>query len=148
MTVSYSFEHNVMKNQGGKKVKVSQSIVDGDKGVTVRFLSKTDNDKDFKKVRAMEKDGKMTVTTKMGEGEEKNQEMTLEEFLKMAKADKDLDFVVEYMKKRILGGAKRTVRKSSKKTSRKGSKTGGAKKTVRKTSRKSSRKSSKKTSIK
>lgn len=147
MTVSYSFEHNVMKNQGGKKVKVSQSIVDGDKGVTVRFLSKTDNDKDFKKVRAMEKDGKMTVTTKMGEGEEKSQEMTLEEFLKMAKADKDLDFVVEYMKKRILGGARRTARRSSKKTSKKGSKktskSGGAKR-VRKTSRKSSKKTSRK----
>ena len=151
MTVSYSFEHNVMKNQGGKKVRINQSIVDGDKGVTVRFLSKTDNDKDFKKVRAMEKDGKMTVTTKKGEGEEKNEEMTLEEFLKMAKADKDLDFVVEYMKKRILGGVKRSVRKSSKKTSRKGSKktskSGGAKR-VRKSSKKTSRKSSKKTSRK
>jgi hypothetical protein len=36
------------------------------------------------------------------------------EFLKMAKKDEDLDFVVSYMKKRLRGGAKRTVKKTSK----------------------------------
>ena len=127
MTISYSFEHNVMTNMNGKKVKVNQSIVDGDKGVTIRFLSKTDNDKDFKKVRAMEKDGKMEVSTKMGEGEEKKQEMSLKDFLDMAKNDDDLKFVVEYMKKRILGGVKRSVRKSSKKTKIKSSSKNSAK---------------------
>jgi len=137
MTISYSFEHNVMTNLNGKKVKENKSIVDGDKGVTVRFLMKTDTD--FRRVKAMEKDGKFTVSTKKGEDEEKTSEMTEAEFLKMAKADKDLDFVVEYMKKRIRGGAKRTSRKSSKKSSKKG----GAKR-VRKTSKKTSKKTSRK----
>jgi hypothetical protein len=137
MTISYSFEHNVMTNLNGKKVKESKSIVDGDKGVTVRFLSKTDSD--FRRVKAMEKDGKFTVSTKKGEEEEKVTEMSEKEFLDMAKKDKDLDFVVEYMKKRIRGGAKRTVRKSSKK----GSKSGGVRR-VRKSSKKSSKKTSRK----
>ena len=141
MTISYSFEHNVMTNMNGKKVKVNQSIVDGDKGVTVRFLSKTDTD--FKRVKAMEKDGKFTVSVKIGEGEEKVSEMSESEFLKMAKGDKDMDFVVEYMKKRIRGSASRSVRKTSKKGSKKTSKSGGAKR-VRKTSKKSSKKTSRK----
>ena len=136
MTISYSFEHNVMTNLNGKKVKESKSIVDGDKGVTIRFLMKTDTD--FRRVKAMEKDGKFTVSTKKGEDEEKGTEMTEAEFLKMAKAE-NLDFVVDYMKKRIRGGARRTVRKSSKKSSKKGSKSGGARR-VRKTSKKTSKK--------
>ena len=141
MTISYSFEHNVMTNVNGKKVKENKSIVDGDKGVTIRFLMKTDTD--FRRVKAMEKDGKFTVSTKKGEEEEKVTEMSEKEFLDMAKKDKDMEFVVEYMKKRIRGGAKRTSRKSSKKSSKKG----GAKR-VRKTSKKTSRKTSKKTSRK
>jgi len=141
MTISYSFEHNVMTNVNGKKVKENKSIVDGDKGVSVRFLMKTDTD--FRRVKAMEKDGKFTVMTKKGEEDEKTTEMTEKEFLEMAKKDKHMDFVVEYMKKRIRGGARRTVRKSSKKSSKKTSKSGGARR-VRKTSKKSSKKSSRK----
>ena len=141
MTISYSFEHNVMTNVNGKKVKENKSIVDGDKGVSVRFLMKTDTD--FRRVKAMEKDGKFTVMTKKGEEDEKTTEMTEKEFLEMAKKDKDMEFVVEYMKKRIRGGAKRSVRKSSKKSSKKGSKSGGARR-VRKSSKKTSKKTSRK----
>jgi len=141
MTISYSYEHNVMTNVNGKKVKENKSIVDGDKGVSVRYLMKTDTD--FRRVKATEKDGKFTVMTKKGEEDEKTTEMTEKEFLEMVKKEKEMEFVTEYMKKRIRGGAKRTVRKSSKKSSKKGSKSGGARR-VRKSSKKTSKKSSRK----
>jgi len=140
MTISYSFETSVMTNLNNKKNKEKKSIVDGDKGFSIYFLSKTENDAQFKKIKAMEKGGKVTVSTKMGEGEEKIQDMTEAEFLKMAKADKDLTFAVEYLKSRIRGGVKRTVRKTSKKTTKKV----GGRKSSKKTSRKSSRKTSRK----
>jgi len=146
MTISYSFETSTMTNVGGKKHKETKSIVDGDKGVTVYFLRKTDTD--FKKVKAIEKEGKFNVMVKVGEGEEKVSEMDEKEFLKMAKGDEDLEFAVSYMKKRIRGGARRTVKKGSKKASKKGSKKGGSKKKsskkVVKTRKASSRKVSKK----
>jgi hypothetical protein len=123
MTVTYSFESNVMTNLNGEKTREKKSIVDGDKGVTVYYLRKTDSN--FKKVRAMEKDGVFAVSMKIGE-DETTKDMDESEFLKMAKKDEDLDFVVSYMKKRLRGGAKRTVRKTSK--------------VVKKTSKKTSRK--------
>lgn len=144
MTISYSFETSTMTNVGGKKQKETKSIVDGDKGVTVYFLRKTDTD--FKKVKAIEKEGKFNVMVKVGEGEEKVSEMDEKEFLKMAKGDEDLEFAVSYMKKRIRGGARRTVKKGSKKVSKKGGskkKMAGSKKVV-KTRKASSRKVSKK----
>ena len=130
-----------MTNVGGKKHKETKSIVDGDKGVTVYFLRKTDTD--FKKVKAIEKEGKFNVMVKVGEGEEKVSEMDEKEFLKMAKGDEDLEFAVSYMKKRIRGGARRTVKKGSKKGSKKGGSKKASKKVV-KTRKASSRKVSKK----
>ena len=118
MTVSYSFETKTMTNIGGEKKKESKSIVDGDLGIKIFYLKKTDSD--FKRIRAEEKDGKFTVVVKKGE-DENSQEMDEKEFLKMAKNDEDLDFVVSYMKKRIRGGARR-VKRTSKKTSKKTSK--------------------------
>jgi hypothetical protein len=131
MTIAYSFETSTMTNVGGKKHKESKSIVDGDKGVTVYFLRKTDTE--FKKVKAIEKEGKFHVMVKVGEGEEKVDEMDEKEFLKMAKADDDLEFAVSYMKKRIRGGARRMIKKVSKK---KASKKGGSKKVRKKGSKK------------
>jgi hypothetical protein len=125
MTITYSFETSTMTNLNGKKQKETKSIVDGDLGVSVYFLRKTDND--FKKVKAVEKDGKFSVVTKIGE-DENTQEMDEKEFLKFAKADEDLEFAVSYMKKRLRGGlkrvakAKKTTKKASKKASKRGSK--------------------------
>jgi len=137
MTITYSFETSTMTNMGGKKNKETKSIVDGDKGVTIYFLRKTDSD--FKKVKVIEKEGKFNVMVKVGEGEGegKTTEMDEKEFLKMAKADEDLDFVTSYMKKRLRGGAKRVVKKGSKKASKKMSKKmGGSKKVVKTRTRK------------
>jgi hypothetical protein len=111
MTVTYSFESNVMTNLNGEKKREKKSIVDGDQGVTVYYLRKTDSA--FKKVRAQEKAGVFSVSMKIGE-DETTKDMDEAEFLKMAKKDEDLDFVVSYMKKRLRGGAKRTVKKTSK----------------------------------
>jgi hypothetical protein len=134
MTIAYSFETSTMTNVGGKKQKESKSIVDGDKGVTVYFLRKTDTE--FKKVKAIEKEGKFNVMVKVGEGEEKVSEMDEKDFLKMAKADDDLEFAVSYMKKRIRGGARRMIKKVSKKASKKPvkktTKRGGSKKCSKK----------------
>jgi hypothetical protein len=145
MTIAYSFETSTMTNVGGKKHKESKSIVDGDKGVTVYFLRKTDTE--FKKVKVVEKEGKFNVMVKVGEGEENVSEMDEKEFLKMAKADDDLEFAVSYMKKRIRGGARRMIKKVSKKaskkpvkkTTKKGGSKKGSKKVVR-TRKASSRK--------
>ena len=147
MTIAYSFETSTMTNVGGKKQKESKSIVDGDKGVTVYFLRKTDTE--FKKVKAIEKEGKFNVMVKVGEGEEKVSEMDEKDFLKMAKADDDLEFAVSYMKKRIRGGARRMIEKKKvskkaskkpiKKTTKKGGSKKGSKKVVR-TRKASSRK--------
>ena len=150
MTITYSFETSTMTNMGGKKNRETKSIVDGDKGVTIYFLRKTDSD--FKKVKVIEKEGKFNVMVKVGEGEGegKTTEMDEKEFLKMAKADEDLDFATSYMKKRLRGGAKRVVKKGSKKASKKGSKKmskkmGGSKKVVKTRTRKvGSKKASKK----
>ena len=51
MTITYSFETSTMTNLNGKKNKETKSIVDGDKGVTIYFLRKTDSD--FKKVKVI-----------------------------------------------------------------------------------------------
>lgn len=122
MTVTYSFETSTMTNKNGEKKRESKSIVDGDQGVMIKFLKK--DDKNFKRVKASEKEGKFTVTTKVGE-EERVEELDEKEFLKMAKADKDLDFVIDYMKNRQRGGGvrrRRVVKKTSKKMSKKMSK--------------------------
>jgi len=122
MTVTYSFETSTMTNKNGEKKRESKSIVDGDQGVMIKFLKK--DDKNFKRVKASERDGKITVTTKIGE-EEHVEELDEKEFLKMAKADKDLDFVIDYMKNRQRGGGvrrRRVVKKTSKKMSKKMSK--------------------------
>jgi len=124
MTISYSFETSTMTNVGGKKHKESKSIVDGDKGVTIYFLRISEND--FKKIKAIEKEGVFNVMVKKGQ-EENSKDMDEKEFLKMAKADEDLDFVISYMKKRIRGGARRTVKKGSKKVTKKGTKKGSKK---------------------
>ena len=139
MTISYSFETSTMTNVGGKKHKESKSIVDGDKGVTIYFLRISEND--FKKIKAIEKEGVFNVMVKKGK-DENVKDMDEKEFLKMAKADEDLDFVISYMKKRIRGGARRTVKKGSKKMSKKGSKKGSKKvsKKVVKTRKANSRK--------
>lgn len=139
MTISYSFETSTITNVGGKKHKESKSIVDGDKGVTIYFLRISEND--FKKIKAIEKEGVFNVMVKKGK-DENVKDMDEKEFLKMAKADEDLDFVISYMKKRIRGGARRTVKKGSKKMSKKGSKKGSKKvsKKVVKTRKANSRK--------
>ena len=147
MTITYSYETSTMTNLNGKKNKETKSIVDGDKGVTIYFLRKTDSD--FKKVKVIEKEGVFNVMVKKGEGEgnEQTQELDEKEFLKMAKGDDDLDFAVTYMKKRLRGGAKRSVKKGSKKMSKKmgGSKKAGSKKVVKTRARKAgSKKVSKK----
>ena len=128
MTITYSFEQSKMSVEDGKKKKIAYSIVDGDKGATYYYLSKTDDS--FKKVKIMEKDGKFEVTMKVGE-DEKKMSLDAAELKKLVKADKDLAFIEEHMKTKKGG-----KRRSSKKTSKKGGASGGKRRSSKKTTKK------------
>ena len=117
MTITYSFEQSLMTVVNGEKKRTNYSIVDGDKGATYYYLRK--DEKSFKKIKIIEKDGQFEVKSKVGE-EEKSEVLDEKAFKSLIKEDKDLDFVVEYLKnKKKSGGAKKTSKKVSKKTSKK-----------------------------
>jgi len=126
MTISYSYEQSEMKVVDGQKTRHSHSIVDGDKGATYYFLSKSE--KAFKKVKIIEKEGVFEVKMKVNEDEEKSMSLSLAELKKMVKGDKDLSFIEEYMKETKKGGK----RKSSKKV---GGATGGRRRVSKKVSK-------------
>jgi len=122
MTVTYSFEQSVMKVVNGEKTRTIRSIVDGDQGASYKYLKKEGNS--FKKVNIKESEGKFQVKMKVNDGEEQSMEVDEKGFKEMIKKDKDLEFVVEYLKdrKRSGGKMKRAAKASSKKTSKKSSK--------------------------
>jgi len=122
MTVTYSFEQSVMKVVNGEKTRTIHSIVDGDQGASYKYLKKEGNS--FKKVNIKESEGKFQVKMKVNDGEEQSMEVDEKAFKEMIKKDKDLEFVVEYLKdrKRSGGKMKRAAKASSKKTSKKSSK--------------------------
>jgi len=62
MTITYSYEQNLMTVTNGEKKRVAHSIVDGDKGATYYYLHKDNSS--FKKVKIVEKEGKFEVTPK------------------------------------------------------------------------------------
>ena len=114
MTISYSFEQSVMKVVNGEKTRVSHSIVDGDKGATFYYLNK--DAKSFKKVKIIEKEGKFEVKMKLSDGgEEQSMELDDKGFKDMVKKDKDLAFIVDYLKEAKKSGGAR-AKKTSKKT--------------------------------
>ena len=121
MTISYSYEQSLMTVTNGEKKRVSHSIVDGDKGATYYYLHKDNSS--FKKVKIIEKEGKFEVKTKINE-DEKSDVLDAKEFKDLIKKDKDLAFIVDYLKNTKTGGSKvkRSSKKVSKKTSKKTSK--------------------------
>lgn len=128
MTITYSFEQAHMTVENGNKKRTNFSIVDGDKGATYYYLRK--DDKSFKKIKIVEKEGQYEVKSKVGDAE-KSEVLDEKAFKSLIKEDKDLDFIVEYLKnKKKSGGAKKTSKKVSKKTSKK------VKRTSKKTSKK------------
>jgi hypothetical protein len=124
MTITYSFEQALMTVVNGEKKRTNYSIVDGDKGATYYYLRK--DEKSFKKIKIIEKEGQFEVKSKVGEAE-KSEVLDEKAFKSLIKEDKDLDFIVEYLKnKKKSGGAKKTskkVKRTSKKVSKKVKKT-------------------------
>lgn len=126
MTVSYSYEQSLMTVTNGEKKRVAYSIVDGDKGATYNYLHKDNSS--FKKVRIVEKEGKFEVKTKINE-DEKTDVLDEKDFKDLIKKDKDLAFIVDYIKNtKKTGGSKmkrsskKVIKKASKKVSKKTSK--------------------------
>ena len=98
-TVTFRHENNKSYKLKGVKHTVKESLIDGEKGLSFMFLKKV-GEGDFYKVYAQEnkETGKYTVKEKKGEKEE-TMELSEAEVKKMVKANKDLDFVKEYMEK-------------------------------------------------
>jgi len=96
-TVTFRHENNKSYKLKGVKHTVKESLIDGEKGLSFMFLKKV-GEGDFYKVYAQEnkETGKYTVKEKKGEKEE-TMELSEAEVKKMVKANKDLDFVKEYM---------------------------------------------------
>jgi hypothetical protein len=97
MTVTYSYETSLMTKVDGMKTRLTKSVVDGDKGLSIYYLKKQNDN--IKRVRAVETNGKFNVIVNLGEDEKKH-ELNEKEFVEMVKSDKDLDYVAEYMKNR------------------------------------------------
>lgn len=119
MTITYSYEQNLMTVTNGEKKRVSHSIVDGDKGATYYYLNKDNSS--FKKVKIVEKEGKFEVKIKINE-DEKSDVLDEKGFKDLIKKDKDLAFIIDYIKNTKKTGGykiKRTSKKVSKKTSKK-----------------------------
>lgn len=126
--------------------QTEEYIVDGEKGILIKYFHIDKKNGKKKIVIKGNKDGSFSVK----EGD-KDKSLSKDEIVKMIKGDKDLKFAEDFLKTQK-GGAwlnrtKKSSKKSSKKASKKSSKKsskGGAKKGSKKSSKKASKKSSKK----
>ena len=121
--VTYRYSHEEVRNHNGKKEKVSQSIIDGDKGLSIKYFSKTDKKFHMIFIRSSG-DDKYSLTEKKDD-KETTKEISLSDIKKMAKGD--LSFIADYLKIKKGGavsndqnGGKRRSRRSSRKSMRGG----------------------------
>ena len=166
MVVEFRHERNMTQGSGDKKNTVKEMILDGDEGLSFRYLTK--DAKNFHMISGKETEpGKFLVRNKK---DEKEDEKTVDEkeLTAMIKSIKGLAFLADYMKDRkkmfkqkggaisyMTGGAKKPNKKANKKASKKASKKSSekaskkaSKKSSKKASKKASKKSSKKTGAK
>ena len=150
----YLYQQTSKQMEDGFVVQREEYIVDGERGIKIKFFSI--DKKDRKKVVILRnKDGKFMMKVSLN-GKEDEQNLSIDELTKRVKDDKDLKFVVDFLKTQKGGewamertkrsskkSSKKESTKSSKKSSKKGSMKGG-----KKNSKKSSKKKSKKTSKK
>jgi len=124
------FLHHVMTKHisGDKKITHEEKIVHNDRGVTFAYFHK-EGDKQEKIKGRLNADGTYTLMNFKG-GKKDEKIMSKTELLDELKKNKDLKFVIAYIKD-VKGGKRKISRKPSRKTSRKPS---------RKTSRKGSKK--------
>ena len=132
-TVTYRHDNAFSFKRNGVKHVIKENIIDGEKGLSFHFLKKV-GDKEFFSitVRQTEED-KFSVRTKKGEKQE-DSDVNMVGLMKLIKANKDLDFVNQFLTKER-GSYKGRRRRKSKKSKRK-----SKRKSRRKSKRKSKRK--------
>jgi len=97
-TVTYRYEQSYSFKKKGVKHTIREQIIDGQKGLSIKFLKKVGDD--FYRIYAVEKEGdkdKIILKEKMGE-KETEKEVTQKDLLKILKAEK-LDSMIEYINK-------------------------------------------------
>ena len=175
-TVTYRHENNFSFKKKGVKYVINENVIDGEKGLSFSFLEKHgEDDSKFYKIFARETDKDKFEVNEKKNGKEDTKEVSMDQLLKMIKANKNLSFIDNYLSKERgnYGKVKKSSRKSSTRKSSKSSKSliggaqvetqpsvateeivsskslvGGAKKRSKKVSKKGSRKGSKKSSKK
>lgn len=126
-TVKYL--HKVLNEsvKDGKKTTYEESIIDGTKGLTLRFFKKSE--KGVEKINIVEKNKKFFVKKIKGDKKEEH-EFNREKVLEFIKKEENLAFAKEFLKtqtggallKRLKSGSKKGSKAGSKKGSKKGSK--------------------------
>lgn len=96
-TVTFRHEMNHSYKLNGVKHTIKESLIDGAKGLSFMFLKKV-GDSDFYKVYAKEENGKYKVQEVKGD-KTTDSELTEAEVKKMLKANKELEFVLNFMEK-------------------------------------------------
>ena len=161
-TVFYRHENNKSIVKAGKKHVENESIIDGTKGLSFKYVQVLHSDDKVYKIHAKQlESGDYEVSETKGKASEKNAEdkktMSESDLIKLIGKNKKLDFITSYLtkeRKKVLkekGGARKGSKKTSKKKSKKSSKKKSkraSKKTTKKKSKKTSKKKSKKTSKK
>ena len=145
--VTYRYEQNYSFTKKGVKHTIKETVIDGDKGVSVMFLEKKGDEFYKLYVKEVEKD-KYEVTEKKGEVEQPMEVASEKDVLKMLKTHK-LETVINYMTKERGTYKGKKIAGKTIKIPGYGEMAGGAKKkSSKKASKKSSKKSSKKASKK
>ena len=132
----FRHEHNSMTMKDGVKHVKKENVIDGTIGLTFSFLELKGND--FYKVMAKQEGDKFMVMEKKNDKEEK-MELDEKKFMAMIEKNKNLKFLVDYMKKdrkKLMPSKPKAKGGSTKKGSKKMSKKGGA---LKKGSKKGSR---------
>lgn len=160
-TVTFRHESSRMEEGSKGKHLVKENITDGEKGLSIMFLKK--DGEDFYKIYLKEdkESGKYIGDETKGDVK-KDMNISESEFKKMVNANKNLNFVKEYLEntkgkkssssekkatKKITGGEKKASKKSSKKKTEKKTEvsnkmSGGSKKSTKKSTKKTTKKKS------
>jgi len=121
----YLHEVSERKIVDGKKYVHEESVIHGDKGLTIKLYHK-EGENATKVIVVKKGDGYLMKVMADGKTDEKT--LSKDDLIKELKKDKQLKFAVEYVEKaKNLSRTKRSSKKGSKKGSKKASKKGSKK---------------------
>lgn len=143
-SVTYRYEQNYTFLKKGVKNTIKESVIDGQKGLSILYLKKVGEDS-FYRFNAVEiEKGKFTIKEKENDTEKEPTEMNEKELMKKLK-QLELTAIIDYISKErgtykglsvtkmplkisgyedLTGGKKSTTKASKKKVTKKGSKKG------------------------